>query len=306
MIVVVVIILIVLVLAGIVPFLILVVVMLGDAFEMWLELPMALLRGKRADLHVDVTSGHFGLLIALAHGFEVFLDLSGEQVAEFLVSHLTATELELDAHFVTFGEEVFGVGDLDEVIVRIDADTELHLLHLASLLMLVGLFLVLFLDVFELAVVDDFAHRRVSHRGNFDEVQTTFFSRTESHMRGHDAQLMLTVFFNDAHLGGTDALVDAVQFIGMASTVAISTPRAISTTATTAAKRAWSLPWRARACRASCKAIGGGTCACAQGARSNTTNGWARLGRTWLGLLRARRIAAKLPATQALEWIANG
>jgi len=226
---VVVIFLVVLVLTWIVTFGELMVVMLGDTFKMGLELAMTLLTRKRADLHVDVTPGHFRLLVALAHRFEVFLDLAGEFMAKLLMGHLTAAELELNAHFMPFGEEVFSVGDLDEVIVRIDADTELHLLHLAALLMLVGFLLVLLLDVFEFAVVDDLAHRWIGLRSHFHKVQATLTGDAQRLMRGQDAELMLAILLNDADFWRTDALVDAIQLVGVTTTVAITTAWATGT-----------------------------------------------------------------------------
>lgn len=214
--------------------------MLGDAFEVRLEFAMALLARERADLHVDVSTGHFRLLIALAHRFEVLLDLAGELMAEFLVSHLTATELELDAHLVTFGQEVLSVGDLDEVVMRIDADAELHLLYLAALLMLVGLLFVLLLDVLEFAVVDDLAHRRIGLRSHFDEIQATLTSDAQGLMRRKDAELMLAILLDDADLGRTDAFVDTIEFVGMTPAVAITTTgasRPVSTALWSSAKR---------------------------------------------------------------------
>jgi len=231
----------VLVLTWIVTFGELMVVMLGDALEMGLELAMTLLARKRANLHVDVTPGHFRFLVALAHRFKVFLDLAGEQMAELLMGHLAAAELELDAHFVPFGEEVFGMSDLDEVIVRVDADTELHLLHLAALLMLVGFLFVLLLDVLKFAVVDDLAHGRIGLRSHLHEVQTALTGNAQRLMRGQDAKLMLPVFLDDTHFRRTDALVDAIQLVGVTTTVAITTAGAawtISSLATTSTEGA--------------------------------------------------------------------
>ena len=242
----------VLVLTRIVTFGEFMVVMLCDALEMGLELAMTLLARKRADLHVDVTPGHFRLLVALAHRFKVFLDLAGEQMAEFLMGHLTAAELELDAHLVSFGEEVFGVGDLDEVIVRINADTELHLLHLAALLMLVSLLLVLLLDIFEFAVVDDLAHRRIGLWSHLDKVQATLTGNAQGLMRGQNAELMLAILLDDAYFWRTDALVDAIQFVGVTTTVTITAAwaaGAISSLTTTAAE------WTRTACALAGRAI---------------------------------------------------
>ena len=289
-----------------------VLMMLGDALEMRFELAMTLLPGKRADLHVDVSTCHLGLLITLAHRFEVFLNLAGKLVAELLMRHLAAAELELDAHLVTFGEEVLGMGDLDEVVMRVDADAELHLLYLAALLMLVGLLLVLFLDVFEFAVVDDLAHGRIGHRRHFDEIETALTGDAQRLMRGQDAELVMPVLLDDANLRSTDALVDAVKLVGMTPAVAITSTRAsgpVSTASAATAEgpgRSTTLSWRTvlrRPGRGSTKAIAS-TSTRALGPRSNGSRGTG-LGRTLLRLLRTGRKASELSAVQALEWIAN-
>ena len=94
MIIMVVIVLIMLVLARIMPlFVVDDVLMFRDAFEVRLELALALTFRQRTELHVDVTSLHAGILIDVPHGQQVFLDLLGQQVTEFLMRHLPATEL---------------------------------------------------------------------------------------------------------------------------------------------------------------------------------------------------------------------
>lgn len=205
----VVIILIMLVLTRIMTFLMFDVLMLGDAFEVRLELTMTLLARQRTDLHVDVAARHLRLLIALPHGLQVLFDLPGKLMSKLLVSHLTATELKLDAHLVTFGEEVFRVNDLDMIVVRIDSNAELHLLHLAAFLVLVRLFAVLLLDVLVFAVVDDFAHGRVGIRRDLNQIQSAFLGDADGLMRWQDAQLVLAVLFDDTHLRRTNTLIDA-------------------------------------------------------------------------------------------------
>ncbi len=284
---------------------------LSDAFEMRLELAMTLLPRKRADLHVDVSPCHLGLLVALPHGLEVILDLAGELVAKLLVRHLATAELKLNAHLVTFGEEVLGVGDFDEVVMRIDADAELHLLHLATLLMLMSLLLVLFLDVFEFAVVDDLAHGRIRHRRHLDEIQATLAGDAQGLMRGQDAKLMLPILLDDTDLRRTNAFVDPVEFIGMATTVTIpaaGASRPVSTATTTAegSGRSATLSWRTvlrRPGRSSTKAITS-TATCALGSRSADARR-ARLRWTLLRLLRTGWKPSELSAVQGLEWIAN-
>lgn len=171
-----------LVLARIMTFLVMLdVFMIGDTFEVSLELTLTLTLRQRTNLHVDVATSHLGFLIDMSHGQQVFLDPSGQCMTQLLVRHLTPTELKLNAHFMTFSEEVFRMSDFDFVIVRVDADTEFQLLHLATFLVLVSFLLVLLLGVFVLAVIDNFAHRRVSGSSHFDKIKAALFGHTKSH-----------------------------------------------------------------------------------------------------------------------------
>lgn len=221
-----------LVLTRVVTVVMLDVVMLGDAFEVRLELAVALLAGQRADLHVDIAPSHLRLLIDVAHGEEVGLDLLGQFVSELLMRHLTTAELKLDAHLVAFREEVLRVDDLDVVIVRVDADAEFHFLHLAALLMLVGLLLVLLLDVLVLAVIDNFAHGRIGVRSHFHQVKPTLFGDANGLRSRDDTKLMMTIFLDDAHLRRTNALIDT----GLIHKTTIRSVTATGTIATTGTK----------------------------------------------------------------------
>lgn len=234
MVIVVMIILIVLVLARVVAFLVLDVLMLGDAFEVRLELAVALLAGQRADLHVDVTTRHLWLLIDMAHGEEIALDLLRQLMAQLLMRHLTTAELKLDAHLVAFGEEVLGMHDLDQVIMRVDADAEFHFLHLAGLVMLMSLLLVLLLDVFVFAVVDDLAHGRIGIRRNLDEVQSTLLGDTDGLRGGQYAELMRAILLDDTHFRRTDALIDA-------GLIDKATVRPVTASGTIAAGTEWTI-----------------------------------------------------------------
>ena len=163
-------ILVMLVFARIVSFLMEDFTVLSDAFKVRLKLAVTLTLRQRTDLHVDVSAGHPRFLIDMAHGKKIFFDLFCQHMPKLLVRHLPAAELKLNAHLVAFGQEVFGVRDLDQVVVRVDADPELHFLHLAALLMLVGFLLVLLLDVFVFAVVDDLADGWIGIRRDLHEV----------------------------------------------------------------------------------------------------------------------------------------
>lgn len=301
----VVVILIMLVLTRVVTFLMLDVMMLSDAFEVRLELTMALLPRQRTDLHVDVAARHLRLLIALSHGLQVLFDLPSKLMSELLVSHLTATELKLDAHLVTFGEEVFSVNDLDMIVVRIDSDAELHFLHLAALLVLVRLFAVLLLDVLVFAVVDDFAHGRVGIRCDLDQIQPTLLGNTDGLMRWQNTQLMLSILFNHTHLRRTNALIDAC-LIHEPAVWAIPPTRAVLSTwtikrCTTSSRSVLSRTWKtSRRTRRSRRP----RCLTERPRRTRRCVLWAcGTRRSALILLWARR---EITAVQLLEWIAYG
>lgn len=229
---------IVLVLAGVVAFLVMLDVSTGsDAFEVGFEFTLPLLLGQRADLHVDVTPCHFWLLIHMSHVEKIFFDLFCQGVTEFLMGDLATTELKLDAHFVTFGEEIFSVDDLDEVVVRIDADAEFQLLHFATFVVLVSFLLVLLLHVFVFAVIDDLADRRFGIGGDFDQIESTLLGHANGLMRGQDAILSVVHPVHDANFWRADALINArlvneATIVGASTSLwpATTTHRAITTT----------------------------------------------------------------------------
>lgn len=64
-----------------------------DPLEMGLEFAVPLLFRQGTDLHVDVSTGHLGLLVDMPHGVQVLLDTLGQLMPELLVRHLTPLEL---------------------------------------------------------------------------------------------------------------------------------------------------------------------------------------------------------------------
>ncbi len=149
------------------------------------------------------------------------------------MGHLPTTELQLNAHLVTFCEEIFGMRDLDQIIMRVDADAEFHFLHLATLLMLVSFLLVLLLNILVFAVIDNLAHGRIGVRGHFHQVQTTFLGDANGLRSRNDAKLMMAIFFDDTHLRRTNALIDT----SLINKSAIRPVTTTGTVATTGAKR---------------------------------------------------------------------
>lgn len=210
MVVVVMIILIMLILTWIVAFFVMLdFAVIRDAFEMGLELAMTLTFRQRADLHVDVTACHLGILIHVAHRQKIFLNTGSEGVAQLLMRHLAATKLKLNAHFMTFREKVFRVDDFDLVVVRVDADAEFQLLHLATFLVLVSFLLVLLLHVLVFAVIDNFADGRIGGSRDFDEIETAFFGHAQSNGGDKNTVLLIRYAIDDANLRRANALVNA-------------------------------------------------------------------------------------------------
>lgn len=268
------------------------VLLVCHTLKVSLELTMTLALWERAHLHIDVTASHLGLLIGMTHGDEIVFDLCCQGMAEFLVGHLAATELELDAHLVTFREEIFRVDDLDEVIVGINADTEFEFLQLATLLMLVSFLLVLFLDVLVLAVIDNFAHRGFRTGGDFDEVKTALFGHAKGLLSRENAVLLIGDTIHHTHLRCTDALIDT----GLVSVAAVV---ALGATATGAVERRSTTASAGLVAPRGCGTIDRGTgCASSSWCRSSCRR--LRRSRIWI------RARAEWAAAQIVEWIANG
>jgi hypothetical protein len=263
------------------------VLLLGDTLEVGLELALALALRQRAHLHVDVTSSHLRLLVGVAHGHKVALDLGCEGVTQFLVSHLAPTELKLDAHFVTFSEEVFRVDDLDQVVMRINADAELELLQLATLLVLVSLLLMLFLDILVLTVIHDFAHGRLGIGSDLDEVKPALLGHAKGLLGGQNAILLVGDAIHHAHLGRTDALIDA-GLVRIPAVVALGAAAAGTVKRGAAACTGLISPWGGRTVDR-CAGRASGRCP-----RSRLRRG---------SIIGA---STELSGTQVIEWIANG
>lgn len=130
-------------------------------------------------------------------------------MTELLMRHLATTELKLNAHLVTFSEEVFSVDDFDLVVVRVDTNTEFQLLHLATLLVLVSFLLVLFLHVLVFAVIDNFTHWRIGGSSDFDEVKAALFSHAQRHRGDEYAILLIRHAIDHPDLRSANAFIDA-------------------------------------------------------------------------------------------------
>ena len=295
---------IVLLFTRIVPLVVLDVLMFCHTLEVCLELAVTLLSGERTELHIDVTPRHTRFLIAVPHGDQIFFDLLRQLMTQFLMRHLTTTKLELNPHLMALSEEVFRVDDLDHVVMRIDADAELHFLYPARLVVLVSFLFVLLLQILVLAVVDDFADWRIGVRRDLYKVKATFFGHPNGLRRRKDSELNLTFLDNDSHLRCPNSLIDASLVRVATAIVAVTVvipPRTVSSWATRSARTTGWPRWSCRTSNTCCGSPSGPyTSSC--WTRRWPRRPWSRLG-TLIVLLRPWR--TELAAAQVLEWVAN-
>lgn len=279
----------------------------GNALEVSFELALSLALRQRTDLHVDVTTGHFGLLIQMPHGDEIFFDLIGQGKSKLLMGHLTTAELQLDTHLMTFSKKVFRMDNLDPVIMRIDSNTEFQFLHFAAFVVLMSFLLLLFKRVFVLAVVDDFADGWIDVRGDFNKIDTALPGHAQGYGGHEHTILLIGAAIDDSNFWGAYAFIDtslinipsirraSVSLLAWAIEITSRTGRASASWAIT------SLGWRVSS---TC----GSWALCWREASAGLR--WARLIRGRSSRRALRWIAAliwaarELTATQVIEWIA--
>jgi hypothetical protein len=104
--------------------------------------------------------------------------------AEIGVLHLAATEAQRDLHLVTFFEEAMNGLHLHFVIVVVDVRTNLDLLEFDALGLFARLGLLLLLLEPELAVVEDFADRRIGIGRHLDKVEAGFRAASSAALSG--------------------------------------------------------------------------------------------------------------------------
>ena len=138
--------------------------------------------------------------------FQVISDPRQELCTEFLVRHLPASESQGDFRFVTGLKELNELPEFNLVITFVRTRTEFDFLYVNLLLLAFRglMFLVLFKQV--LSKIHNSAHRRIRHRGNFNEVQSLVFGQTNRRGDSHDPCL-LTIRAYNPHFGGLDFIV---------------------------------------------------------------------------------------------------
>ena len=140
------------------------------------------------------------------------------------MSHLASAKHDDESDLVAFFEEAPDVLHLEVHVVLVGLRPELDLLRLEGRHALLLLLLLLRLFVLELAVVHDPAHRRNGSWRDLDEIEALVLGDAQRLIRRHDAELL--AFVDDAHLLGTDALVDTMPLVGATAIEAAAGVRA--------------------------------------------------------------------------------
>jgi hypothetical protein len=87
--------------------------------------------------------------------------------------------------------------------MAVDVRAHLDLLDLDDLLVLARLGRLFLVGVFQLAQVEDLGDGRICVRGNFNEIQTGFFSEQQCLVYGDLAEVS-TIYANELNAGDTD------------------------------------------------------------------------------------------------------
>jgi hypothetical protein len=167
-----------------------------------------------ADAFFGRQQGYQNVAFHARHGFDLALvaDFHEQAVhlgaADFLVRHFASAMKNHRAHFVAFTEEADDLVLANLIIVFRGGGPKLDFLQLratAALALLVRLFIGL---VQILAVVGDFANRRIGRGRDFHQVEPFILGQLNGFKRLHDAELA-AFFINHPDLAGANPLVDA-------------------------------------------------------------------------------------------------
>ena len=97
------------------------------------------------------------------------------------------------------------------VIVLVDIGADFHLLDFDDLLFLAGFVALFLLFVFELAVIENFRHRRLGIGADLDEVESHGIS-TGNGVAGAEHPHHLAILVDEPHLRNSDFFVDPGSF----------------------------------------------------------------------------------------------
>jgi len=169
-----------------------------------------LLRQRRQDDRHGL-SFHEGRPLDGSHVLQIGDDLLQDFATKIGMGNLSTTEYDRDLHLIPVIQEFGDGAGLELQIVVIDLWPQAHSLELRELLVALGLALLASLLILELAIVKYATHRRYSPWRHFHQVHSRVTCLPQCVVYSHNA-LLLAFRPDEAHLAGTNALVDAVLF----------------------------------------------------------------------------------------------
>ncbi len=162
----------------------------------------------RCDHHQHLPAFHLRRLLDLGVFCRIVAHPLQQRQAEFTMRQLATTEAQGELHLVAFLDEAMHRLHLGVVIMVIDVRTHLDLLDLLRLLVLAGGSGLFLRFVFELADIQNLAHRRIGAGGDFDQIQPHFMRRGNGFLGVEHTQIF-PVLIDDADLGDGDELIIA-------------------------------------------------------------------------------------------------
>ena len=151
---------------------------------------------------------HAGPHLNFADVREILLEFFQNSSAQFPVRHFAAAEPDRRFYFVPFREPLARMLHSIAVIMLVGAGTKLNFLDGDDNLFLLRLVCFFLGEVLKLAIVDDFANRRVGVWRDLDQVHASFARGADCVARVHNAELF-PVFSYYAHLWDAYAFVNA-------------------------------------------------------------------------------------------------
>jgi len=162
---------------------------------------------KWPDKHDHLTAFHLGEVFDPAKLFGVFGNTFQQLTAQFLVRHFPAAETQGHLHLVPVFEELEDVAHFHIVVVAIRVWTELHFFNFDGFLLFARLSFFLLSLVFELAIVHDFADRRICVWRDLYQIEARVFGHSKGPFRAHYTDIF-TFSADQANLCRTDAFID--------------------------------------------------------------------------------------------------
>src|SRR5205823_2558932 len=165
----------------------------------------------RRQHHDDLSAFEAGLGFDFGDLDRVAFHPLEQLLAQFLMRHLAAAEPKGYLDLVALIEEAPDRLHLHVVIVIVDHGAHLDLLDLDDLLLLAGFGGLLLLLIFELAVIENLAHRRLGIGRQFDEIETGFLGQRQG-LAGRYNAAVLSLLVDEADFSSLDAVIDSVSF----------------------------------------------------------------------------------------------